>query len=98
MAKRNEHLVLLVEDIDHIICNVVFECLVVNVYGNSLISSTFLFKFVVFSYIHVDVIDIVGITTIIVSIKGSLIKTHFKFIKKIVFTIEKFLCESQNKL
>jgi len=33
MAKRNEHPVLLVEDIDHIICNVVFECLVVNVYG-----------------------------------------------------------------
>jgi hypothetical protein len=85
MTKRNECPILLVEDIDHKICNVVFECLVVNVYGNSLISSTFPSKFVTFSYIHTYVIGIVGITTIIVSIKGSLIKTHFKFIKKVVF-------------
>ncbi len=73
------------EDTDHIICNIAFDYLVVNVYCNSAISSTFFSKFVTFSYIHVDAIDIVGITTIIVSIKGSLIKTHFKFIKKVVF-------------
>jgi len=85
MTKRNECPILLVEDIDHIICNVVFDCLVVNVYGNSLISSTFLSKFVTFSDIHTYVIDIVGVTTIIVNIKGSLIKTRFKFIKKVVF-------------
>jgi hypothetical protein len=90
MAKRNECPILLVEDIDHIVCNVVFECSVVNVYGNSSISSTSLFKFVTFSYIHADVIYIVGITTIIVSIKGSSIKTNFKFIKKIVFYNWKF--------
>jgi hypothetical protein len=76
MAKRNECPILLLEDIDNIIC---------NVYGNSLISSTFPSKFVTFSYIHAYVIDIVSITIITVSIKGSLIKTHFTFIKKIVF-------------
>jgi hypothetical protein len=31
----------LIEDIDHIVHNVVFECLVLNLYGNSSISSTF---------------------------------------------------------
>ncbi len=56
MAKRDEHPVTLVEDIDHIVCNVVFECLVLNVYGNSLISSTSPSKFVAFSYPHVNVI------------------------------------------
>jgi hypothetical protein len=30
MAKRHEHLVL-VENINHTVCNVVFECLVLNV-------------------------------------------------------------------
>jgi len=41
MAKRDEHLVPLVKEIDHIICNVALECLVLNVYWNLLISSTF---------------------------------------------------------
>jgi hypothetical protein len=85
MAKKDEHLVLLVEDIDHIICNVVVECLVLNVYGNSSISSTSPFKYVYFSYFHVDVIDIVGTTTIIVTIRRGLIKTHDKFTKKVDF-------------
>ncbi len=35
-----------------------------------------------FSYLHVNVIDTLGATTIIVSIKGGLIKTHVEFIKK----------------
>jgi hypothetical protein len=82
MAKRDEHLVLLVEDIDHTIHNVVFECLVLNVYGNSSISSTSPFKFVAFSYPHAYAIDIVGTTIITVNIKGCLIKTHVEFIKK----------------
>ncbi len=43
-----------------------------------------------FSYLHVDVIDIVGTTTIIVNIKGGLIKTHSKFIKKSFFLRLKF--------
>ncbi len=52
-----------------------------NVYGNSSISSTSPSKFVVISYFHVDVIDIMGTTTITVNIRGGLIKTHVKFIK-----------------
>jgi hypothetical protein len=82
MAKKYERLILLVEDIDHTIHNVVFECLVLNVYGNSSISSTSPFQFVVFSYPHAYVIDIVGTTIIAISIKGGLIKTHVEFIKK----------------
>jgi hypothetical protein len=85
MAKKNENLVLLVENIDHTICNVVSKCLVLNVYGNSSISSTSPFKYVYFSYFHVDVIDIVGTTTTTVNIKGGLIKTHDKFTKKVDF-------------
>jgi len=46
------------EDIDHTIHNVVFECLVLNVYGNVLISSTSPFKFVAFSYLHGYVIEL----------------------------------------
>jgi hypothetical protein len=40
---------------------------------------------VVISYLHVDVIDIMGTTTITVNIKGGLIKTHVKFTKKCCF-------------
>ncbi len=43
-----------------------------------------------FSYLHVDVIDIVRTTTITVNIKGGLIKTHSKFIKKGSFLRLKF--------
>ncbi len=85
MAKRYEHLVLLMEDIDRIICNVVFECLVLTIYGNSSISSTSLSKSMAFSYLHVDVIDIVGTTIIIINIKKGLIKTHVEFTKKVFF-------------
>jgi hypothetical protein len=35
MAKGNECPILPMEDIDHIVRKVVFECLVLNVYGNS---------------------------------------------------------------
>jgi hypothetical protein len=48
MAKRNECLVLLMEDIDHTIYNIVFECLVLNVYGNLSISFTSPFKLMAF--------------------------------------------------
>jgi hypothetical protein len=56
--------------------------LLLNVYGNASISSTSLFKYAIFSYFHANVIDTVGTTIIIVSIKGGLIKTHTEFIKK----------------
>jgi hypothetical protein len=82
MAKRNEPLVLLMEDIDHKVRNVVFECLVLNVYDNLSISSTSPSKFMVFAYLHANVFDAVGTTTITISIKEGLIKTHVKFIKK----------------
>jgi hypothetical protein len=99
MAKRDKRPILLVENINHIVRNVIFECLVLNVYGNSLISSTSPCKFVVFSYFHADVIVIMGTTTITINIKGGLIKTHAKFIKKRFFlTIGIFFCEGQNKL
>jgi hypothetical protein len=82
MTKKNECPILLVEDIDHTIHNVVFECLVLNVYGNLSISSTYLLKSMAFSYPHAYVIDIVGTTTITINIRGGLIKTHVKVTKK----------------
>jgi len=42
----------------------------------------FPFKYVVFSYLHVDVINIVNTTTIAINIRRGLIKTHDEFIKK----------------
>jgi hypothetical protein len=82
MAKKDESPLLLMEDIDHTVCNVVFEYLVLTIYGNLLILSTPPYKFVAFSYLHVDVIDTMGTTTITVNIRGGLIKTHVEFIKK----------------
>jgi hypothetical protein len=72
MAKRDECLVLLMEDIDHTICNVVFERLVLNVYGNLLISCTSPLKSMVFSYLDANVIDIVSTTTFTISIRRGL--------------------------
>jgi hypothetical protein len=82
MAKTDERPIFPLEDIDHIVRIVVFECFVLNVYGNLSISSTSLFKFVAFSYLHANVIDTMGTTTIIVNIRVGLIKTHVEFIKK----------------
>ncbi len=70
MARIDECPILSMENIDHIICNVVFESLVLNVYGNFLsILFTSPFKFVTFSYLHVDVIDNMGTTTITSTLK-----------------------------
>ncbi len=65
------------EDIDHAIRNFVFECLC-----NSSISSTSHSKSMASSYVHADVIYIVGTTIITINIKGGLIKTHVEFMKK----------------
>jgi hypothetical protein len=81
MEKWNEWTTMLVEDIDHTIHNVAFDCLVLSVYVNSSFSRS-LAKSIVYSYLHANVIDFVGTTTIIISIKGTLIKTHSKLIKK----------------
>jgi hypothetical protein len=72
---------MLVEDIDHIVHNVAFDRLVLSVYGKSSFFGS-LAKSIVYSYLHANVIDSVGTTTIIVNIKGALIKTHSKLIKK----------------
>jgi hypothetical protein len=94
MAKRNECLVLLMEDIDHIVRNVVFECL-----WQLMISSKSFSKYVAFSYCHANVIDIMGTTTITINIRGGFTKTHVKFIKKRLFFMAGiFFCEGQNKL
>jgi hypothetical protein len=96
MAKRNECLVLLVEDIDHIIHNVIFEYLVLNVYGNSWFHLNI--ESVAFSYCRANVIDTMGTTTIIINIRGSLIKTHVKFIKNGCFLWLEFFLKGQKKL
>jgi hypothetical protein len=66
---------MLVEDIDHTIHNVAFDCLVLSVYDNSSFFGS-LAKSIVYSYLHANIIDFVGTTTIIVNIKGAWIKTH----------------------
>ncbi len=80
---------MLVEDIDHTICNVAFDCLVLSVYGNSSLfrSPT---KFVIYSYLHANFINSNGTTTIIVNIKGALIKTRSKLTKKSNFFLLEF--------
>jgi len=81
MAKQNERPTMLVEDIDHIVHNIAFDYLVLSAYGNSSLFKS-LGKFVAYSYLHANVIDFVGTTTIIINIKGTFIKTHSKLIKK----------------
>jgi hypothetical protein len=67
IAKQSEHLIAPMENIDHIICNVVFECLVLDVYINSSIASPS--KYAVYFYFHVDVIDTMVTTVIIMNIE-----------------------------
>jgi hypothetical protein len=87
------------EDIDHKVRNIVWECLVLSIYGNLSILFTSLFKSVAFSYFHIDVIDTMGTTTITVNIRGGLIKTNVEFIKKKLFLwLVNFFFEGQNKL
>jgi hypothetical protein len=69
----------LIEYFDHIVHNVVFESLVLNVYGNSLI--TLSSKTMVYSSFHAYVIDIVNNVIINVSIKGACRKTRVEVIK-----------------
>jgi hypothetical protein len=58
-----------------------FECLVLNVYGNSLI--TLSSKSMVYFSFHAYVIDIVNNVIINVSIKGAFSKTNVELIKKL---------------
>ncbi len=52
-------------------------------------------KFITYSYFHVDVIDFVGTTTIIISMKVVLIETHSKLIKKGYFTLDFFFVKGK---
>jgi hypothetical protein len=72
MEKWNERPIVLVENIDHTIHNVAFDCLVLSVYGNSSLFGS-LAKSIAYSYFHANVIDYVGITTIIVNINEKFI-------------------------
>jgi hypothetical protein len=81
MEKQNEWPIVLVENIDHRFVMLPSIILFLNWYGNFPFGS--LAKFVVYSYLHANVIDYVGTTTITINIKGTLIKTHFELIKKI---------------
>jgi hypothetical protein len=52
-------------------------------------------KFITYSYLHAYVIDFVGTIIIIINIKGILIKTHYKLIKKATFySWKKFLSKA----
>ncbi len=81
MTKWDEHLVFLIEYFDHTVHNVMFECLVLNVYGNSLI--TLSSKSMVYFSFHAYVTDIVNNVIINVSIKGAFSKTNVELIKKL---------------
>jgi hypothetical protein len=70
----------------------VFNCLILSVYGNSSLSLGPQSKL----YLHANVIDYVGTTTITINIKGTLMKTHFELIKKgIFFAIGNFFYQKQ---
>jgi len=76
-------------------CNVVFNCLILSVYGNFSLSRSST-KIITYFYLHANVIDYVGTTTITINIKGTLINTHFELIKKgKFFQLEKFSIKKQ---
>ncbi len=87
---------MLVEDIDHTIHNAAFDYLVLSVYSNSCSFFWSLVKFITYSYLHAYVIDFVNTITTIIRIKGILIKTHYKLIKKATFYSCKFFLSKAN--
>lgn len=95
-TKWNKQPYVLVEDIDHTIRNDPFDYLVLSVYSNSCSFFWSLPKCITYSYIHAYVIDFVGTITSIISIKGILIKTHSKLIKKATFYSWNFFLSKAN--
>jgi len=54
-------------------------------------------KIITYFYLHANVIDYVGTTTITINIKGTLINTHFELIKKgKFFQLEIFFYQKTN--
>ena len=78
MAKRAERPTVLLEEIDNTIRDVVFECFVLSCYGSSMSPS----KSPTHWFFHADVTDTVGTTTITVTVKGNLVKTHVDKLKR----------------
>jgi hypothetical protein len=70
--------------------------LVLGVYSNSCSFFWSLQKCITYSSIHAYVIDFVGTITSIISIKGILIKTHSKLIKKATFYSWNFFLSKAN--
>jgi hypothetical protein len=80
-----------IDDLDHIVRDIVFEGFVLNHYGNFGSSS-------VFAYLHVDVIDQCGISTLSVTLSGALVTLHGdKFIRRNHMQIKKFTMTPQAK-
>ena len=78
MTKRVERPSVLLEEIDNTIRDVVFECFVLSCYGSTMSPS----KSPTHWFLHVDIMDIVGTTTITVTVKGNLVKTHVDTLKR----------------
>jgi hypothetical protein len=71
--KTSCHVVL--DELDSTIKGMAFECIILNQYGN-------FEKLASYPYLHEDVIDLHGLTTITVTIGGTLINFHLrKFVK-----------------
>jgi len=80
-----------INDLDYIVCHIVFEGFVFNRYENFDNSS-------VFAYLHVDVIDQCGISTMSVTLNGALVILHNnKFIHGNHMQIENFTVTPQAK-
>ena len=82
MTKRVERPTVLLEGIDNAIRDVGFECFVLSCYGSTMSPS----KSSTHWFLHADVTDTVGTTTITETVKGNLVKTHVDKLKR-----EKFL-------
>lgn len=73
--KRTSRLVVVMDELDSTIKDVAFECIVLNRYGK-------FEKVAPYLYLHANVIDLHGFTTITMTIGGVLINFHLdKFVK-----------------
>jgi hypothetical protein len=78
MMKRAARTIVLLEEIDNVIQDVVFECFVLSCYGSTMSPS----KSPTHWFFHAYVTDTVGTTTIIIIVKENLVKTHVDKLKR----------------
>jgi hypothetical protein len=76
--KRAERPTVLLKEMDNAIRDVLFECFVLSCYGSTMSPS----KSPTHWFFYADVMDTVGITTIIVIVKENLVKTHVNKMKR----------------